>query len=212
MTFRPLLTANNSSQDHKRQPGHQCDVAPAATSRPFARLHADTPRVPRLMTLKDTEVRDVTEGAGRPVNDDPLSVPDAASARPGCADAAAWLRDGGRTSVRSPAGSSTQAHGRVRQTCPSRIKDFGAYALSGARPGRYKRYMALVEGLRLIAERNGHAWTARDVDVALYWRGRPNQQPTQADPGRARIGRHRRRRLSHLLRTHCPRNLRASKR
>lgn len=42
--------------------------------------------------------------------------------------------------------------------------------LSAAR-GRYGRYIASVEDLRLLAERNGHAWLARDVDVALYWLG-----------------------------------------
>lgn len=41
------------------------------------------------------------------------------------------------------------------------------FALSAA-PGRYARYMRLVEDLRVIAKRHGHPWTARDVDVALY--------------------------------------------
>lgn len=45
-----------------------------------------------------------------------------------------------------------------------------------AAPGRYGRYMKLVEDLRLSAAMRGHTWTARDVDVALYWLGDPKRK------------------------------------
>jgi len=39
--------------------------------------------------------------------------------------------------------------------------------------GRYRRYMALVEDIRAdVILRHGRAWTARDVDLALYWIGK----------------------------------------
>lgn len=44
-------------------------------------------------------------------------------------------------------------------------------SLSRAR-GRYGRYMKIVEDLKGTAAHNGHSWSARDVDVALYWLGR----------------------------------------
>ena len=38
--------------------------------------------------------------------------------------------------------------------------------------GRYGRYMAVIDELRQEAsEADGRAWTARDVNVALYWLG-----------------------------------------
>lgn len=42
-----------------------------------------------------------------------------------------------------------------------------------AAPGRYGRYMALVESLRdELLVTSAHAWTARDVDLALFALGR----------------------------------------
>lgn len=41
-----------------------------------------------------------------------------------------------------------------------------------AAPGRYGRYMAMIDQLRDEADPGGHRpWTARDVDIALYWLG-----------------------------------------
>jgi hypothetical protein len=76
MAFRHLLTANSSSQDHERHPGHQGDVL-----RPHLVAHrADTPWVSELMTWPEEKVREVTNGAVTAVNEGSLSVPDAASA------------------------------------------------------------------------------------------------------------------------------------
>lgn len=41
-------------------------------------------------------------------------------------------------------------------------------SLSAAR-GRYGRYMQIVDGLRSKAKNEGHNWSAREVDLALYW-------------------------------------------
>jgi hypothetical protein len=139
----------------------------------WKRLRADTPWVPRLMTLTDMGVREVTERAVCAVNDDSLSVPDAASA--------------GRSALTPLPGFKTGdalASALLLAAAPERMAVYDRRARAGlktlnrklsAAPGRYKRYMVLVEELRLVAERNGHAWTARDVDVALYWLGGPNQ-------------------------------------
>ena len=39
-------------------------------------------------------------------------------------------------------------------------------------PGRYGRYMQVVEDVReMVSRTRGLSWTARDVDLALYWIG-----------------------------------------
>jgi len=41
------------------------------------------------------------------------------------------------------------------------------------RPGRYGRYLLLLEQCRRELAGQGHEWSARDVDLALYQLGRP---------------------------------------
>jgi hypothetical protein len=42
-------------------------------------------------------------------------------------------------------------------------------------PGRYGRYMEHIEHLRaLCRDQRDDTWTARDIDLALYWIGDPN--------------------------------------
>jgi len=75
--------------------------------------------------------------------------------------------------IRAPAGCSTEAHGvydRRAQAGPGVL----GLPLSAA-PGRYGRYMALVESIRSTAFTHGVDWTARDVDVALYRLGVPDK-------------------------------------
>lgn len=38
-------------------------------------------------------------------------------------------------------------------------------------PGRYGRYMQLIDELLVLAHRHDDSWLARDVDLALYWIG-----------------------------------------
>lgn len=138
----------------------------------WKRLRANTPWVPQLMTKTDQEVGEVTENAVTAVNEGSLSVPDAASA--------------GRDWLKPLPGFKTGdafASALLLAAAPKRMAVYDRRAraglkildcpLSAAPRGRYGRYMALVEGLRLLAERNGHVWSARDVDVALYWLGGP---------------------------------------
>ncbi|MFI1655113.1 hypothetical protein ACH4ZU_09405 [Streptomyces sp. NPDC020472] len=37
--------------------------------------------------------------------------------------------------------------------------------------GRYGRYMGLIDDLLTRRQSSGHEWTARDVDIALFWIG-----------------------------------------
>jgi hypothetical protein len=141
----------------------------------WKRLRADTPWVRDLMKMRDLEVRAVTEQAVAAVNDLSLSVPKAASA--------------GRSALSPLPGfekGDAYASALLLAAAPLRMAVYDRRANAGleslgrtltAAPGRYKRYMEFVEDLRSIAKRHGHTWTARDVDVALYWLGGPNRLP-----------------------------------
>lgn len=142
----------------------------------WRRLHADTPWARDLMGMPDSKVRAVTERAVAAVNDLSFSVPDAAFA--------------GRCALSPLPGfekGDAFASALLLAAAPKRMAVYDRRAHTGlealgrslsAAPGRYKRYMELVEDLRSIAQRHGHGWTARDVDVALYWLGGPNRLPT----------------------------------
>ncbi|MFF9322266.1 hypothetical protein ACF1BP_36055 [Streptomyces sp. NPDC014735] len=44
-------------------------------------------------------------------------------------------------------------------------------------PGRYGRYMQLLDDLLRHSGAHADTWTARDVDTALYWTGANPHQP-----------------------------------
>jgi hypothetical protein len=63
---------------------------------------------------------------------------------------------------------------------PDRLAVYGRRAQRGlellgdtltSSPGRYGRYMQLVQNLLDLAHQHNHPWIARDVDLALYWLG-----------------------------------------
>ena len=138
----------------------------------WKRLRANTPWVSELMTWQEPKVRAVTEKAVRAVTDVSLSVSQAASA--------------GRRALKPLPGFRTGdalASALLLAAAPERMAVYDRRARAGLnilhRPllrGRYGRYMELVEELRSIAKQHGHVWTARDVDVALYWLGGPKSQ------------------------------------
>ncbi|MGX1163502.1 hypothetical protein FBY31_4374 [Arthrobacter sp. SLBN-100] len=139
----------------------------------WKRLRADTRWVPRLMTLEEPEVRAVTTNAVKAVTDGSLTVPEAAYAGRGALTPLPGFRTG-----------DALASALLLAAAPERMAVYDRRARAGlmtlgrtlsAAPGRYGRYMALVEELRLLAQRNGHVWSARNVDVALYCLGGPNQ-------------------------------------
>lgn len=137
----------------------------------WKRLRADTRWVRNLMLIPDKEVREHTYKAVEAANDLSCPVPEAAVS--------------GRTALSPLPGfqaGDALASALLLAAAPERMAVYDRRAqlglerlglqLSPAR-GRYGRYMELVESIRLSASANGQVWTARDVDVALYWLGGP---------------------------------------
>ncbi len=135
----------------------------------WKRLRADTTWVRELMTTPEQDVRAVTAKAVAAVNDESLTVPEAASA--------------GRRELAALPGFKTGdalASALLLAAAPGRMAIYDDRAQTGletlglslsAARGRYGRYMELVEDLRSTANLHRHAWTARDVDTALFWLG-----------------------------------------
>lgn len=145
----------------------------------WKRLRADTPWVRELMTKPEEEVRAITEKAVSAATDVSLPVPKAASA--------------GRAALSPLPGFKTGdalASALLRAAAPERMAVYDERAQTGLEtlglslspaPGRYGRYMELVENLRSTAGRYGHTWSARDVDIALFWLGGP-KSPSRSMP------------------------------
>ena len=141
----------------------------------WKRLRANTPWVSDLMNMREQQVRAVTEDAVSAVTDKSLLIPQAASA--------------GRRALSELPGFKTGdalASALLLAAAPERMAVYDRRARAGlkildltlsAAPGRYGRYMKLVGDLQSTAAVHGHTWTARDVDVALFWLGDPKRKP-----------------------------------
>lgn len=137
----------------------------------WKRLQANTPWATRLHLMPDQEVRCLTAVAVDAVNDRTLETPQAGQR--------------GRSALSALPGfarGDALASALLLAAAPSRMAVYdrraqAALALLGlplsAASGRYGRYMALVEDLRQeLSIFRGDAWTARDVDLALFTLGR----------------------------------------
>ncbi|WP_248283840.1 hypothetical protein [Brevibacterium sediminis] len=135
----------------------------------WKRLRADTRWVRELMNMPDDNVRDHTQKAVAAVNDEVLAVPEAAAA--------------GRSELSYLPGFNSGdalASALLFAAAPHRMAVYDRRAQEGleklglslsSAPGRYGRYMELVESIRSSASFYGSSWSARDVDVALFWLG-----------------------------------------
>ncbi|WP_458106738.1 hypothetical protein M1D51_12540 [Arthrobacter sp. R3-55] len=144
----------------------------------WKRLKADTPWASKLMVMPERDVRTATASAVIAVNNTAVITPQAAS--------------DGRRALASLPGFKTGdalASALLLAAAPQRMAVYDKRAQKAlkklglkltAKPGRYRRYMELIEGLRVTAKHHNQDWTARDVDVALYWLGGP-QQAQQTD-------------------------------
>ncbi|MFF3447035.1 hypothetical protein ACFYXJ_07835 [Streptomyces sp. NPDC002667] len=145
----------------------------------WKRLSAQTPWVSALMSLSDIDVRSVTERAVAAVRE---TAPRGEAARTG--RAIMWELPGFRTGdalasavLTAAAPARMAVYDRRVQHALNRL----GLALTSA-PGRYGRYMQLLDDLLRHGGARAAGWTARDIDTALYWAG---GNPDQAPPSRS---------------------------
>ncbi|MEV8148586.1 hypothetical protein AB0O52_10610 [Arthrobacter sp. NPDC080073] len=137
----------------------------------WKRLRADTRWVKMLMVISDSQVRLITEKAVTAANNNALEVPAAAAE--------------GRASLAGLPGfvrGDALASALLTAAAPHRMAVYDRRAQNGLEklglslsqdPGRYGRYMKIVEDLSSSAVHFGHKLSAREIDLALYWLGRP---------------------------------------
>ncbi|MFE2696971.1 hypothetical protein [Streptomyces mirabilis] len=145
----------------------------------WKRLSAQTPWVSALMSLPDTHVRSVTERAVAAVRE---TAPRTEAARTG--RAIVWELPGFRTGDALASAVLTAAAPARMAVYDRRVQqalDCLGLALTRA-PGRYGRYMQLLDDLLQHGGARAVGWTARDIDTALYWAG---GNPDQAPPSRS---------------------------
>jgi hypothetical protein len=132
----------------------------------WKRLRADTKWARALLSLPDAEIRLVTGRAVAAVRDQDASAPDAARA--------------GRIVLGELPGlvsGDALASALLFAAAPDRMAVYDKRAhraidrlgieLSDA-PGRYRRYMEIVDAIRDAVRERGDDCTSRDVDLALY--------------------------------------------
>ncbi|MFF7139470.1 hypothetical protein RKD27_009396 [Streptomyces sp. SAI-126] len=142
----------------------------------WKRLSAQTRWVTALMSLPDTQVRAVTERAVTAVRDTTLTRSEAARAGRGII----WELPGFRTGDALASAILTAAAPQRMAIYDRRVQhalDTLGLPLTPT-PGRYGRYLQLLD--TLLHHRPPHAgdWTARDLDTALYRTGRPDPTPS----------------------------------
>lgn len=135
----------------------------------WKRLRANTPWVSKLMVMPDKDVRAVTEKAVSAVNSLDMTTPMAASVGRGALSPLPGFKSGDALASALLLAAAPERMAVYDRRAMAALKKLGL-SLSTA-SGRYGRYMALVEDLRAVANSHGHTWTARDVDIALYWLG-----------------------------------------
>ncbi len=137
----------------------------------WKRLNASTKWVRRLMDTSDEEVRRITRDVVVAANDLTGTVSDAA------AEARRLL-----SPLPGFARGDAVASAVIYAAAPDRMAVYDRRAQRGlerlgliltTKPGRYGRYMELVETVRTaVTEQSGISWTARHVDLAFFQLGR----------------------------------------
>ncbi|WP_432560672.1 hypothetical protein [Granulicoccus sp. GXG6511] len=135
----------------------------------WKRLRADTPWVPRLMECPDADVRAKTAVAVAAVRDTTIPTWEAAGTGRSALAALPGLLRGDALASALLLSAAPQRMAVYDRRAHQALELLGITLSS--RPGRYRRYMEILEQLRQAVNARGAEWTNRDVDQALYWLG-----------------------------------------
>lgn len=135
----------------------------------WKRLRADTRWARRLMDMTDLEVRSHTAQAVDAVRDRTVPVPAAARSGRRLLGALPGFTMGDALASALLVAAAPDCMAVYDRRAHAGLELLGEPLSSS--PGRYGRYMALIEKLLATAHQYGYPWTARDVDLALYWLG-----------------------------------------
>lgn len=141
----------------------------------WKRLSAQTRWVTALMFLPDTHVRAVTERAVTAVRNTTVSPSEAARTGRGIIAELPGFHSGDAlaSAVLTAAAPTRMA---VYDRRVQHALDTLSLTLTPA-PGRYGRYLQLLDDLLHHGGTRADGWTARDIDTALYWTGAAPDHP-----------------------------------
>lgn len=136
----------------------------------WKRLRADTRWAAELHQVTDSDVRAITARAVRAARDDALTIPEAASEARGALTGLPGFTTGDALASALIAAAAPErmavydrrAHAALRRLLGRDI---------GHQRGRYRRYMTEIVGVLDAVRVHNPGWTARDVDLALFWLG-----------------------------------------
>ncbi|MFJ5064603.1 hypothetical protein ACIP96_34935 [Streptomyces nigra] len=144
----------------------------------WKRLSAQTRWVTDLMSLPDTQVRAVTERAVTAVRDTTLTRSEAARTGRGIIAGLPGFRTGDALASAVLTAAALQRMAVYDRRVQHALHTLGL-PLTPA-PGRYGRYLQLLDDLLHHGAARAAGWSARDIDTALYWTGGNPPQPAPA--------------------------------
>jgi hypothetical protein len=143
----------------------------------WKRLSAQTRWVTDLMSLPDTHVRAVTGRAVTAVRNTTISRSEAARTGRGIIAELPGFHTGDALASAVLTAAAPQRMAVYDRRVQHALDDLGL-TLTPA-PGRYGRYLQLLDDLLRHGAARADGWTARDIDTALYWTGRPDLTPSR---------------------------------
>ncbi|WP_406481645.1 hypothetical protein [Streptomyces sp. NBC_01615] len=145
----------------------------------WKRLSAQTRWVTALMSLLDTHVRAVTERAVTAARDTALTRSEAARTGRGIIAELPGFRTGDALASAVLTAAAPQRMAVYDRRVQHALDTLGLTLTPT--PGRYGRYLQLLDDLLHHGGARADGWTAREIDTALYWTGgsdNPTQPPT----------------------------------
>ena len=136
----------------------------------WKRLRADTSWAAKLHNVPDIEVRAATARMLQAARDPQVSTPDAASAARRALHPLPGFAGGDALASAVIAAAQPKRMAVYDRRAHAALKNLMGVDV-GRKPGRYRRYMAVVGELLETVHEERPGWTARDVDLALYWIG-----------------------------------------